>query len=327
MENKFKILGLEEEKKLTEKELIKYYIKLQEYLSTCEYNNFSEKGIIVREKLNILIKKILKKIIRYDVVIDGYENIPQGPTIYASSHQEFNDVINSIYAYPEHTLTLNASNISWVLKQLLNINGVIYVDRDSKESRRTAKIEMEKSLAKGKSINMYPEATWNCTPSKLHLPFYIGMIDIAKRMNVPVVPVVQEYTYDETILDGKSHIKSVHIRFGRPIYVTSNDDIIGKLEEFDEVFSTIRWELIEEKGTYPRKKISNKLYTNYIKARINDWKIPGNDIYEERKQIYSANDDFYLFNHVNDIDFDESDNLLPTEYVRKLIAINKEHLR
>lgn len=320
-----KIISKNEENNLSNQELIEYYRELRKYLKKCPYNNLSSIGINTREKLNILIKKILKLILKYDIEIDGYENIPIGPVIYASSHQDFYDVINSIFAYPEHTLTLNASNISILLKMLLNINGVIFVDRDSKESRLQFKIEMQKALAKGKSINMYPEATWNCTPSKLHLPFYIGIIDMAKRMGVPVIPVVQEYTYDESILDGKTHINSVHIRFGKPIYVLPSDDIFLKLEEFDEEFSTIRWQLIEEKGMFARKKISNKLYTNYIKTRINDWKIPKNDIYEERKQVYLSNDDFYLFHHVNDIDFDENDNLLATEYVRKLSLIHNKH--
>ena len=184
---------------------------------------------------------------------------------------------------------------------------------------------METALAKGKSVNMYPEATLNCTPSKLHLPFNIGMIRMAKRMNVPVIPVVQEYTYDETKLDGKTHVKSVHIVFGEPVYVKEDDDIFEKLEEYDEKFSTIRWGLIEEKGSHSRDKISNKLYTNYIKTRIRDWRIPNNDIYEERKQVFGSSDDRYLFYHVNDVDFDENDNLLPTEYVRKLIKINQQH--
>ena len=321
----FKLLDPKDEKKLSSSELINYYKELREYLKNSEYLNYSDAGIRNRERLNILIKKILNKVLNYQIIVDGYENIPNCPKIYASSHQDFHDVINSIYAYPEHVITLNAINIRSILKVLLNLNGVIYIDRDNKESRKLAKLEMEKYLVKGKSINMYPEATLNCTPSKLHLPFYIGMINIAKRTGAPVIPVVQEYTYDETKMDGKSHVKSVHVRFGKAIFVNYNDDILEKLMEYDEIFSTIRWDLIEEKGLKNRKDISNKIYTDYIKARIRDWRIPNNDILEERKQVYRNNDDFYLFHHVNDVDFDENDNLLPTEYVRKLNKIHKEN--
>lgn len=319
----FKVLTTKEEEQV--EDLCSYYVELRKYLAKAEYAHQNGLALKMKEKLNVLIKKILNRILKYEIIIDGLENVPAGPVIYASSHQDFYDIINSIYANPEHCLTLNASNIRVALKLLLSLNGVIFVDRDSKESRQEATIEMEKALAKGKSVNMYPEATLNCTPSKLHLPFNIGMIRMAKRMNVPVIPVVQEYTYDETKLDGKTHVKSVHIVFGEPVYVKEDDDIFEKLEEYDEKFSTIRWGLIEEKGSHSRDKISNKLYTNYIKTRIRDWRIPNNDIYEERKQVFGSSDDRYLFYHVNDVDFDENDNLLPTEYVRKLIKINQQH--
>lgn len=319
----FKVLTTKEEEQV--EDLCSYYVELRKYLAKAEYAHQNGLALKMKEKLNVLIKKILNRILKYEIIIDGLENVPAGPVIYASSHQDFYDIINSIYANPEHCLTLNASNIRVALKLLLSLNGVIFVDRDSKDSRQEATIEMEKALAKGKSVNMYPEATLNCTPSKLHLPFNIGMIRMAKRMNVPVIPVVQEYTYDETKLDGKTHVKSVHIVFGEPVYVKEDDDIFEKLEEYDEKFSTIRWGLIEEKGSHSRDKISNKLYTNYIKTRIRDWRIPNNDIYEERKQVFGSSDDRYLFYHVNDVDFDENDNLLPTEYVRKLIKINQQH--
>lgn len=319
----FRVLTTKEEEQV--EDLCTYYAELRKYLAKAEYAHQNKLALKIKEKLNILIKKILNRILKYAIIIDGLGNVPAGPVIYASSHQDFYDVINSIYANPEHCLTLNASNIRVALKCLLSLNGVIFIDRDSKESRQEATIEMEKALAKGKSVNMYPEATLNCTPSKLHLPFNIGMIRMAKRMNVPIIPVVQEYTYDETKLDGKTHVKSVHIVFGEPIYVKENDDIFEKLEEYDEKFSTLRWGLIEEKGSHSRDKISNKLYTNYIKTRIRDWRIPNNDIYEERKQVFGSSDDRYLFYHVNDVDFDENDNLLPTEYVRKLIKINQQH--
>lgn len=324
MEN-FEVLSSKQEKTLSEEQLIEYYNQLREYLSFCNFDHYGDKGILIREKLNILIKKILKRILKYEVYVDGYENIPSSPVIYASSHQDFNDITNSIFAYPEHFITLNAVNIKLPLKILLELNGVIWIDRTDKQSRTDAKIEMEKAIAKGKSINLYPEATWNCTPSKLHLPFYIGMIDMARRMGVPVIPVVQEYTYDESKMDGKSHVKSVHIRFGKPVYVKPEDDLIEKLCEFDENFSTVRWQLIEEKGMFNRTDISNQLYANYIRSRIRDWRIPGNDIVEERSAVYGHEDDFYLFYPVNDVEFDENYEWKPTEYVRQLSLINKKH--
>lgn len=323
----YKILTADEEKKLSKEELISYYDELKRQLKNDSYSSFSNTGMMIREKINPLIKKILNITIKYDVFIDGLEHILDTPVIYACSHQEFNDVINSIYSYPTHAITLSASNIRPIIKKIFNINGAFFLDRDDKSSRINAKNEICKALLKGKSVNIYPEATWNCTPSKLHLPFYIGIIDIARVTNVPIIPVVQEYNYDQSKLDGKSHIKSVHIRFGKPIYVSLFDDKITKLNEFDETFSTIRWNLIEEKGLFKRENITNMMYVDYIKARIREWRIPNNQIQEERKQVLHAHDEYYLFHHINDVEFDEKGNLLPTNHVRKLIRLNQIHLK
>lgn len=312
-----KILSKYEEEMLSDYQKIKYYKELKEYLKHEKYNNFSNLKIKKLELFNRIIKKVLKKSIKYNINVEGYENIKHHPVVYASSHQDFNDITNSIYAYPEHVLTLNACNISDKLKKLLNLNGAIYINRDNKESRTNAKIEMMKALSKNKSINLYPEATWNCTPSKMHLPFYIGMIDIARKMHVPIVPVVQEYNYEYDNNDN-SKVVGVNIKLGREVFVDYLDDNIEKLKEFDEVFSTLRWDLIEKKGNFKREDITNHDYTRYIKARMKDWEIPGNDINEERYQVYGANDDFYLFHHVNDVLFDENDNLQPTELSKKL---------
>ena len=70
-----KILSTKEEEKLNNQELIEYYRELREYLKNIPYDNFRDIGIDTREKVNILTKKILKVILKYDVQIDGYENM------------------------------------------------------------------------------------------------------------------------------------------------------------------------------------------------------------------------------------------------------------
>ena len=91
----FEIMNSAEEQKLSTKELLDYYKELRDFLNGEPYLDFSDNGIRFREKLNILIKKILKIIIKYDIQIDGLDLIPNEPVIYASSHQDFNDIINN----------------------------------------------------------------------------------------------------------------------------------------------------------------------------------------------------------------------------------------
>ena len=286
----FKVLTTKEEEQV--EDLCSYYAELRKYLAKAEYAHQNELALKIKEKLNVLIKKILNRILKYEIKIDGLENVPTGPVIYASSHQDFYDIINSIYANPEHCLTLNASNIRVALKCLLSLNGVIFVDRDSKESRQEATIEMETALAKGKSVNMYPEATLNCTPSKLHLPFNIGMIRMAKRMSVPVIPVVQEYTYDETKLDGKTHVKSVHIVFGEPVYVKEDDDIFEKLEV--SIFKNMKKEINNNFASNQSEIFNKGIRLNLFYKRFDKLIINSNLEDEKQEYIFNSSKHFQL---------------------------------
>ena len=52
------------------------------------------------------------------------------------------------------------------------LNGVVWVDRESRESKKLAFQKVLSCLKKGLSMCLFPEATWNLTPSKPMLPMY-----------------------------------------------------------------------------------------------------------------------------------------------------------
>lgn len=279
------------------------------------------------DSINKNIKDTLSMLPQYEIIIDRDKKIDGLVGIYAHTHQSKDDHFNYAISNSNHTVLLNSSILSDKYKLAIGSNGVVYVDKDDKESRKKAKLELIRLLLNGKSITMFPESAWNCSPNKLHLPLYTGMIDIAKKTGVPIIPVLQEYTYDEEILDGVERIKRVYIKYGEPIYVNENDNLLDKLHEYSESISTMRWEFMEKNGVYERNTISNKIYTNHVKGCIRNLEDAGIDINVEKGNIYSANDDFYLFHHLNAVDFDENDNLLETEHVRKLIKINETKLK
>lgn len=145
----------------------------------------------------------------------------------------------------------------------------------------------------------YPEGTWNLSPNKLHLPMRYGFLDIAQKAEVPVVPVVSEFTYDAS--QERERITKVHIRFGRAVAVGRTDDLKAKLAEYEERISTLRWELIEEKGIYPRDGVPDQEYVNYLKGNIRNLKLGKIDLDKERAGIYGFEDDFYRFYPINDL--------------------------
>ncbi len=324
-ENNFKILSYKEESLLDIEDLKKYYQSLKAYLVSKKFNVAKSTYLHICESLNYKkVRKVIDTKKGYDLYIYGIENIPSGPVIFASTHQDYNDHFNVVLSIPEHIIILNTKNVTLKFKLLMAVNGIVYVDRTSDLSRFNSKIELMHYLAQNKSVVVFPEATFNCSPNKLHLPLHKGVVDIAKKMQVPIVPLIQEYTYDEQDATIKNVI-SCDVAFGKPIYVSYQDSKDEKINELSAAFSTIRWNLIEKKGDFQRVNISIQEYINYVLSRIDGWSKTKVSIDDERQMIYGVSDDFYLFHHANDIPFDEH-GLLPTQEVIKLNAIYSKNL-
>ena len=139
---------------------------------------------------------------------------------------------------------------------------------------------------------------------------YIGMVDMARKTGMPIIPVVQEYSYKD-MSDGKEHIDYVRIRYGHPIYIKESDDLQEKLDEVRESMATMRWDLIEDKGIVRRSSVSNFEYINFIRASIRNLITAGIDVKVEEKGIFGSNDLFYQDHYLNAVDFDEFGAMLP----------------
>ncbi len=149
-----------------------------------------------------------------------------------------------------------------------------------------------------------------------------GVLDTACKANVPVIPVVHEYTYDTS--KSKERILKIHSRYGKPIYLSTEDDLSMKLDEYVEEMSTLRWDLIAEKGICKRSDVSNWEYINFLRGNYKNHKFGHIDTDRERRYIYGADDEFYLFHHICDVPWDAWGNLVDTEEVRKLREVNKK---
>jgi len=329
MEEIFEFLNLAEENKLSLEEKKEYYKKLREYASKRKLTNTTKGATTVAPKLknatNVIARKLTDILAggKVEYVSDGQENIPDGPVIFVHTHQGILDNFAWIPATPRHSIILHSAVVKKALVLCQLNTGLILVDKDDKENRKNAKLDMLGLLANGHSISYFPESAWNLSPNKLHLPLNFGFADIAKKAGVPIIPVVDEYTYNP--MTENERITKVHIRFGKPIYIKENDDLTEKLHEYEEVISTMRWELIEENGVFYRSSISNQYYINYLKGNLNKLKLGGIDVNVERRNIWNSDKEEYVFSHINDIPFDEDGNLLDTEEVQKLKVLNKKN--
>ena len=334
---KFKLLTIKEENQLSLEELKRYYEELRDYCYHRRLTNTTPGATTIAPNLKNPTNKTSDKlvdIIEKEEVIkicDGEENIPKGPVIYAHTHQGLLDNFAWIPATPDHAIILHSKKVKLALIIVQLNTGLVLVSKDKRQIKNiaNAKLDMISLGLRGHSIAYFPEAAWRLSPNKLHLPKSFGVFDIARKANVPVIPVVDEYTYDSST--PKEKITKIHIRFGKPIYTSMTDNLSDKLREYDEQISTMCWDLIAEKGHFKRSEIDVMEYINYLKGNIRNLKLGGIDLDEERSTIFDSDNEFYKFHHINDVPYDEIlakygyGKLLETEEVRRLKRINKIH--
>ncbi len=327
----FRVLSYREEEKLSAEEKKVYYSKLREYCKNRKLTNTTPGATVIGPKLKKITGKICAKVCKImsggsvKVVTDGLENIPDGPVIFAVTHQGMLDNFVWITDCPKHALVFHGvvTNKALLLAQVNTGLILVTKDKSNSENRMNAKLDMMSVLLKGHSVCIFPEATWNLSPNRLHLPVNYGFLDVAQKTQTPVIPMVIEYTYDSSC--EKEKITHVHIRYGEPITVTENDKLTDKLQEYNEKISTIRWELIGEKGFFMRKEITNRDYINYVKGNLHNLEMGKIDIDVERAGIQGANQEFYLFHHINDVPWDAWGELCGTDEKERLKSLNRRY--
>jgi len=326
----FKVLSLSEEVKLSNEELKEYYVNLREYVMKRDLTNTTpgaRKIAPLLKKPTESIAKVVTKALTCNEVEwtwDGYENVPEGPVIFAHNHQGILDNFVWLPTTDKHCLILHSRKTNPLLLLAQVNTGLVFVKKGDKEHCHNAKLDMIRLLREGHSIAYFPESAWNLSPNKLHIkPLNFGFLDTARKAEVPVVPVVHHYTYDTCGPDAK--IVKVHTRYVEPIYIDYNDNLSEKLEEFQEKLSTTYWELMEENGIHKRCYTNNEEYMKMVNTSLKNLELGGIDVNVERKYLFKSDDEFYKFFHINDVPFDNEGNFLDTEEVQKIKKLNKEH--
>lgn len=322
------ILTGKEERALSKGDRVVYYKKLREYCLSRKLTNTTplatKIGPVLKKPTEAIARAVCKVLAggQVEIVVDGTENIPDGAVIFASTHQGVMDGFVWIPHCPKHALIVHGAETNKALLLAQVNTGLILVtkNKEKKESRINSKLDMMTVLLRGHSIIIFPETAWNLSPNRLHLPMNHGFMDVAQKTSKPVVPMVVEYTYDTSGV--KERITKIHIRYGEQIIVTENDRLEEKLLEFNEKISTMRWELISEKGLFTREEITNIDYINYVKGNFRNLEMGKIDINVERAGIQGANQEFYIFHHINDVPWDTWGVFKETDEVERLKRIN-----
>lgn len=132
---------------------------------------------------------LLRKVLNIRVHYHG--TVPRDQGVIMSNHRSYIDVVLVPSAVP-YVVVAKAQVRSWpIVGQVCRALRIIFVDRDSMESRRATREQIRQRLAAGMSVLIYPEGTTHIGPDVL--PFKPGMFNTCAEGGFRVIPIAVEY--------------------------------------------------------------------------------------------------------------------------------------
>jgi 1-acyl-sn-glycerol-3-phosphate acyltransferase len=155
--------------------------------------------------------KIAKVILGIRVQVNG---TPHPETaLYVSNHRSFSDPLIIADYIDAYVIAKAEVGDLPLISTGAEKTGVIYVQRDNKESRSSVKKTMVKTLLEGKNVLVFPEGTTN--DKKQLLPYKKGTFFEAAQNGIPVVPIIIEYKTQKDLWFQRSIFSHHFIQFGK----------------------------------------------------------------------------------------------------------------
>ena len=124
-----------------------------------------------------------------NVTVVGAEHLPDGPVIFMSNHQSNFDILSLLAAMPRqfHWIAKKELFEIPVFGDSMRRGGYIPLDRGDGRKALQSIDAAAATIHKGKSVVLFPEGTR--TPDGNLLPFKRGGFILARKADVPVIPV------------------------------------------------------------------------------------------------------------------------------------------
>ena len=126
---------------------------------------------------------------RVKVTVSGSELLPDCPVIFMSNHQSNFDILSLLAAMPRRFYWIAKKELFEIplFGHTMRRGGYIPLDRGDGRKALQSLDEAAAAINQGKSVVLFPEGT-RTTDGRL-LPFKRGGFVLARKANVPVVPV------------------------------------------------------------------------------------------------------------------------------------------
>ena len=161
---------------------------------------------------------------------------PNQQYVFASNHESAFDIPLTLAGIPGHVVPIAKKELKKIpfLSWAMLAAGHIFIDRSDHRKALHSIDKIKNSLKKNpRSILIFPEGT-RSLDGKMK-PFKKGGIILAINAGLPIVPIACCGTFDVLVKGSKKfNPKLIELRFGSPIY-TSSDDIDNRNEITEQV--------------------------------------------------------------------------------------------
>ncbi len=179
-----------------------------------------------RKEYNEIVHKIPKKFGRNflkmcgcEVIVNGEEKLPETPYLIVGNHPSDIDIFVYLGYIKEPFGFVSKIEVKKIpiVRSWMKVMDCLFLDRDDRRQSVKTFRQGIQLLKEGHPIAIYPEGTRSL--GREMLPFKSGSFSLAKKANVPVIPVMVDGTYD-TFEKNKFYIKptTIYLTYCDPIY-------------------------------------------------------------------------------------------------------------
>lgn len=155
-------------------------------LSRIFYDHNSDTAFSLRK---LWLKTVGIPVLNIHILKEG--EIYEKPAIYMGNHRSFADPI-IVCRYIDAFVIAKAEVANYpIINKGAELTGVIWVDRNNKNSRQATREKLVETWARGHNILVFPEGTVSSEPGTL--PFKMGTFLEAAQNGIPVVPFAVEF--------------------------------------------------------------------------------------------------------------------------------------
>lgn len=206
-------------------------------------------GVVPREQAEQMMaswSSDLLDLFRVEVKTSGNLDPGDGPFLYVGNHISYMDIPVILSQFPVRFVAKSELKNWPILKSAFTRADVIFVERESQNSRKQTVNVVGEALKQGKSVCLFPSGTTDISESK---PWKRGAFHLAKELNVPIRPFriryepLREVAYigDDNFLTHiyalAAHKKIVcEVELDTPKYVESPQDSADALQAWTQIF-------------------------------------------------------------------------------------------